>query len=67
MAHARLRKLVLVDFGLEPLMFFCKKSWSLNKVSSVLTSVENEDVVHDTFLAITFTTTKDDEELAELC
>ena len=51
MAHPRLRKLVLVDLGLAPRLFL---------------SVENKDVVHDSFLAVTLSAAEDDQVLSEL-
>lgn len=50
-AHARLRKLILVDLGLEP---------------RVLLGVENEDVVYYALLAVALSSAKNDEILTKL-
>lgn len=50
-AHTWLRKLMLVNFGLRPCSFF---------------SIKYENIVNDSFFAITFSASKNDQVLAEL-
>ena len=76
MAHPRLWQLVLVHFRLEPELPLYTHNRNKSNVSIIesddafflqlLTCIEDEDIVDYSFLSITFSASKNDEELAKL-
>ena len=65
MSHSRLGKLVLVYLRLEPVLLLCVLAM-LVEDGLELTSIEDENVIDNSFLAISLSSAEDQQILSEL-